>query len=139
MAILNECPETKKCGKGRSKGEKIMGYCSDVALIMKNTAWDAVRDYFADNTDVGNTLDRARVISYRNEYTILSWTSLKWTEPIHTIIVYLNNEGYDYHYARVGEAMEDTEESLAEEDDIMNDAFYIPHYICYEDKVAGYA
>lgn len=84
-------------------------------------------------------MDRARVISYRNEYTILSWTSLKWTEPIHTIMVYLNNKGYDYHYARVGEAMEDAEESLAEEDDIMNDAFYIPHSICYENKVADYA
>ena len=60
----------------------IMGYCSDVALIMKKRVWHEMREHFADNTDVLNTLERAKVIAYRDEYTILSWTFLKWLEPI---------------------------------------------------------
>ena len=110
-----------------------MGYCSDVALIMKNNALAAVHGHFAINNDVVNTLERARTISFRDEYTLLCWMFLKQTESIDSIVEYLDNEGYDYHYARVGEAAEDTEEILAEEDDIMNDAFYIPHSICYSD------
>ena len=113
-----------------------MGYCSNVALIMKNNVLAAVRGHFAINNDVVNTLERARTISFRDEYTLLCWMFLKQTESIDSIVKYLDNEGYDYHYARVGEAAEDTEEILAEEDDIMNDAFYIPHSICYSDQVA---
>ena len=67
-----------------------MGYCSDIALIMKKCVWHEMREHFADNTGVLNTLDRAKVIAYRDEYTILSWTFLKCLEPIDTIRNYLD-------------------------------------------------
>lgn len=112
----------------------IMGYYSEIALIMKKPVWHEMREYFADNTNVLDTLDRAKVITYRDEYAILHWTFFKGLEPINAIMAYLNEAEYDYHYARVGDAIEDSDERLAEEDDIMNDAFYIPHAILFEDR-----
>ena len=95
-----------------------------------------MREHFADNIDVLDALDHAKVTAYRDEYTILSWTFLKQLEPIYTIRTYLNEAEHDYHYARVGDAIEDAEENMAEEDDIRNDAFCIPHAICFEDEAA---
>jgi hypothetical protein len=120
----------------RRNGENIMGYCSDIALIMKKCVWHEMREHFADNIDVLNTLDRAKVIAYRDEYTILSWTFLKCLEPIDTIRNYLDEAEHDYHYARVGDEIDDTEENMAGEDDVMNDAFYIPHAIYFENEAA---
>lgn len=107
-----------------------MGYRSDVRIVTSKKGFDELRK-FTDNIlkeknwKYGNLLDQCKMI-YENKYSkYFGWDSIKWYEycddyvSVDAIMKGLNHlreQDLSYRYARLGESLDDYEESYYESD-----------------------
>lgn len=104
-----------------------MGYRSDVRIIMSKKAYEEFKEYVRKDAlnyatpDYDHNLLNHLDLDTSNELEVLiGWNYIKWYSPmnewyqdvgcIERGLEYINELGYSYHFARIGEDYDDIEE-----------------------------
>lgn len=118
----------------------ILGYRSDVRIVASKKAFDRLNEIInnkIEGTNVDNLLDYCDVKNIGNEVCYFGWNDIKWyqncegyedIDAVENALEQLIDEDLSYHFARIGENIEDYDERSndGDFDDMLNNS-YLPY------------